>query len=74
MPELPDVTIYIEALQERVLDQPIQKIRIGSPFVVALLRSADRRRRRKESFRRFAGWVNASFLSWKTNSFSSFIS
>jgi len=34
MPELPDVTIYIEALAERVLHQPIQKIRIGSPFVV----------------------------------------
>jgi formamidopyrimidine-DNA glycosylase len=34
MPEFPDVTVYIEALSERVLDQPIQKIRIGSPFVV----------------------------------------
>jgi len=38
MPELPDVTVYIEALSERVLNQPIQKIRIGSPFV---LRSFD---------------------------------
>ena len=38
MPELPDVTVYIEALAERVLNQPIQKIRIGSPFV---LRSVD---------------------------------
>jgi formamidopyrimidine-DNA glycosylase len=38
MPELPDVTVYIEALLERVLNQPIQKIRIGSPFV---LRSFD---------------------------------
>jgi len=34
MPELPDVTVYIEALHERILDQPIQKIRIGSPFIV----------------------------------------
>src|SRR5712692_4362801 len=34
MPELPDVTVYIEALEERVLHQPIQKIRIASPFVV----------------------------------------
>src|SRR5688500_7882863 len=34
MPEFPDVTVYIEALSERVLDQPIQKIRIGSPFVL----------------------------------------
>src|SRR5919106_6351740 len=38
MPELPDVTVYIEALEERVLNQPIQRIRIGSPF---LLRSFD---------------------------------
>jgi formamidopyrimidine-DNA glycosylase len=34
MPEYPDVTVYIEALSERVINQPIQKIRIGSPFVV----------------------------------------
>jgi formamidopyrimidine-DNA glycosylase len=34
MPELPDVTVYIEALRERVLNQPIQKIRIGSPFIL----------------------------------------
>ncbi len=38
MPEYPDVTVYIEALTERVLNQPIQNIRIGSPFV---LRSFD---------------------------------
>ena len=34
MPEFPDVTVYLEALTERVLNQPIQKIRIGSPFVL----------------------------------------
>ncbi len=34
MPEFPDVTVYIEALQERVLHQRIQKVRLGSPFVV----------------------------------------
>jgi formamidopyrimidine-DNA glycosylase len=38
MPEFPDVTVYIEALNERVLNQRIEKIRIGSPFV---LRSFD---------------------------------
>jgi formamidopyrimidine-DNA glycosylase len=38
MPEFPDVTVYIEAISERVLNQPVQKIRIGSPFV---LRSFD---------------------------------
>ena len=38
MPEFPDITVYIEALNERVLNQPIQKIRIARPFV---LRSFD---------------------------------
>ena len=34
MPELPDVTVYIEALRERILNQPIQRIRVASPFIV----------------------------------------
>jgi formamidopyrimidine-DNA glycosylase len=38
MPELPDITVYIEALQHRLLNQPLQKIRIASPFI---LRSFD---------------------------------
>jgi formamidopyrimidine-DNA glycosylase len=38
VPELPDILAYIEALGPRVLDQPIQDIRLSSPF---LLRSVD---------------------------------
>jgi len=38
MPELPDITIYIEALEARLIDQPLEKIRLASPF---LLRSFD---------------------------------
>lgn len=38
MPELPDITAYVHALDQRILGQPIQRIRIASPF---LLRSAD---------------------------------
>ena len=34
MPELPDVTIYVEALAARIVDQPIERIRLVSPFVV----------------------------------------
>lgn len=34
MPELPDITIYIEALQARLLNQPLQKIRLGNPFLL----------------------------------------
>src|SRR5205823_8526539 len=38
MPELPDITAYIDALQSRIVGQPIQQIRLASPF---LLRTAD---------------------------------
>jgi formamidopyrimidine-DNA glycosylase len=34
MPELPDVVVYLEALERRVLGQPIEAIRIQSPFVL----------------------------------------
>ena len=34
MPELPDVTVYIEALRARVLDQPLAGYAILSPFVL----------------------------------------
>ena len=38
MPELPDVTIYVEALEARVKEAPLRRVRLGSPFV---LRSVD---------------------------------
>jgi formamidopyrimidine-DNA glycosylase len=38
MPELPDITIYIEALERRVLGQTLLRVRIQSPF---LLRTFD---------------------------------
>jgi formamidopyrimidine-DNA glycosylase len=34
MPELPDITIYLEALERRILNQPLQQIRLTSPFLV----------------------------------------
>jgi formamidopyrimidine-DNA glycosylase len=34
MPELPDIVIYIEALEARILNQTLQRVRIGSPFIV----------------------------------------
>ncbi|MEL7371125.1 MAG: DNA-formamidopyrimidine glycosylase family protein [Myxococcota bacterium] len=34
MPELPDVTVYIEALEQRVIDQPLEQLRLASPFVL----------------------------------------
>ena len=38
MPELPDITVYIEALQSRVEGHVLQRVRVASPF---LLRTAD---------------------------------
>ncbi len=38
MPELPDITVYIEALEERTLDESLEKARLKSPF---LLRSVE---------------------------------
>jgi len=38
MPELPDVTAYIEALAPRILGQPLERVRLASPF---LLRSVE---------------------------------
>ncbi len=37
MPELPDITIYIEALERRILNATLNEVRISSPF---LLRTA----------------------------------
>ena len=38
MPELPDIAAYITALESRIVDQPIERIRLASPF---LLRTVD---------------------------------
>ena len=34
MPELPDVTVYIDALESRVLGRTLSDVRLGSPFVL----------------------------------------
>src|SRR5437016_13054403 len=38
MPELPDIVVYIEALERRILGHVLQRVQIASPF---LLRTAD---------------------------------
>jgi formamidopyrimidine-DNA glycosylase len=38
MPELPDITVYVEALERRIVGQPIEEIRLSTPF---LLRTVD---------------------------------
>jgi formamidopyrimidine-DNA glycosylase len=34
VPELPDILLYLEALAPRVLNQPLERVRIGNPFLV----------------------------------------
>ncbi|MGD8331675.1 MAG: DNA-formamidopyrimidine glycosylase family protein, partial [Acidobacteriota bacterium] len=34
MPELPDVTVYIECLERRIVGQPLERARVASPFLV----------------------------------------
>ena len=34
MPELPDVLLYIEALKPRIVNQPLERVRLASPFVL----------------------------------------
>jgi formamidopyrimidine-DNA glycosylase len=34
MPELPDIAAYMYALESRIVGQPIQQIRLGSPFLL----------------------------------------
>ena len=34
MPELPDIAAYITALERRILSQPIERVRLASPFLL----------------------------------------
>lgn len=34
MPELPDITVYVEALQRRVVGQPLDEVRLKTPFLL----------------------------------------
>jgi formamidopyrimidine-DNA glycosylase len=38
MPELPDITVYIEALEQRILGQTLERIRIASPFLLRTIK------------------------------------
>jgi formamidopyrimidine-DNA glycosylase len=38
VPELPDITVYLEALEQRILGRVLERVQIGGPF---LLRTAD---------------------------------
>jgi formamidopyrimidine-DNA glycosylase len=34
MPELPDITVYVEAMERRIVDHTLERVIIGSPFLL----------------------------------------
>ena len=40
MPELPDIVVYIEALRARLPGQPLERIRLGNPFIIRTIEPA----------------------------------
>jgi formamidopyrimidine-DNA glycosylase len=40
LPELPDIALYLHALAPRVIDQPLERLRIGNPFIVRTIEPA----------------------------------
>src|SRR5260370_6220686 len=40
MPELPDVTVYVEALQQRIVGQTLLRVRLASPFLLRTVEPA----------------------------------
>ena len=34
MPELPDISAYISALEPRIVGQPLEHVRVASPFLL----------------------------------------
>ncbi|MFL6279332.1 MAG: Fpg/Nei family DNA glycosylase [Vicinamibacterales bacterium] len=40
MPELPDITVYLDALASRVLGHPLERLRLGNPFIVRTIEPA----------------------------------
>jgi formamidopyrimidine-DNA glycosylase len=43
MPELPDVELYVAALRARIVGQPLERLRIGNPFVIRTIEPAPTR-------------------------------
>lgn len=63
MPELPDITIYIESLKRHVLGERVQSIRVRSPFVVRSVEPpvAALEGRRATAFRRLGKRIVIAF-------------
>ena len=42
MPELPDVTVYIEAIERRIAGHTLNKVRLANPFVLRTVEPSPR--------------------------------
>ena len=51
MPELPDIVAYIDALETRIVGQPLERVRLAKPVSAAHHRSAGRGSRRPDGAR-----------------------
>ena len=40
MPELPDVVVYVEALEQRIVGKTLERVRIASPFLLRTISPA----------------------------------
>ena len=38
MPELPDIAAYLHALEARIVGQPLERVRLASPFLLRTVR------------------------------------
>ena len=65
MPELPDITAYLDALEPRVGGQPLETFRLGNPFLVRTIRPepADLVGHRVESLHRLGKRIVFAFES-----------
>ena len=63
MPELPDVEVYLAALRPRILGQPLEQARLGSPFLLRTVEPplASLQGRRVESLRRLGKRIVIGF-------------
>jgi formamidopyrimidine-DNA glycosylase len=63
MPELPDVEVYLAALSPRILGQPLEQARLGSPFLLRTVEPplASFQGRRVESLRRLGKRIVIGF-------------
>ena len=56
MPELPDISAYLEALQPRVSGRPLERVRVTNPFLVRSITPP-------LSHTQWTGWIELGFLA-----------